>query len=112
MKIVTVQEQPSTPNPHGITARALHATEHAQVSHLAFAPGEKLRWHITPVDAFFYILEGEAQAEIGDESEIVSAGALVHSPAGVKHRILNGGAANLCVLVVKTPAQQASTQLL
>jgi quercetin dioxygenase-like cupin family protein len=112
MKIVTALEQPSTPNPHGITARAMHSTEHTQVSHLTFLPGEKLRWHITPVDAFFYILEGEAQVEIGDESKTVAAGALVHNPAGVKHRILNNSAAKLCVLVVKTPAQQASTQLL
>ncbi|MEN6480396.1 MAG: cupin domain-containing protein [Anaerolineales bacterium] len=112
MKIVVVAQQPEAPNPHGIAMRPLHSTEHVQVSHLTFKPGQQLRWHITPVDAFFYILQGVARVEIGDESEVVPAGALVHSPAGIKHRILNEGQDELCVLVVKTPAQQASTQQL
>ncbi|NLX35470.1 MAG: cupin domain-containing protein [Chloroflexi bacterium] len=112
MKIVIAEQQPESPNPHGIVARAVHSTEHTQVSHLTFQVGEKLRWHITPVDAFFFVIEGEAQVEIGDESEVVPAGALVHSPAGTKHRILNHGDGELRVLVVKTPAQTTGTQLL
>jgi len=112
MEIVVAGQQPESPNPHGIVSRILHTTAHVQVSHLTFQPGQELRWHITPVDAFFYVLQGVAQVEIGDESEAVPANALVHSPAGIRHRILNNSDSVLYILVVKTPAQKSGAQLL
>jgi len=90
-------------NTHGVSARGLHSTEHVQVSLITLQPGEALKLHRTPVDAFFYVLEGEGLVEIGDERELVGADTLIDSPARIPHRLLNEGNGVFRVLVVKTP---------
>ena len=59
MKIVTYKEVDSTKNAHGVEAKKLHDNEHAQVIHILLKAGESLKKHTTPVDVFFYVLEGE-----------------------------------------------------
>ena len=54
-------------------------------------PGEALKRHVTPVDVFFYVLEGEGIVEIDDEQEHVSRDMLIDSPARIPHRLLNDG---------------------
>jgi quercetin dioxygenase-like cupin family protein len=112
MKIVNAPTAPESPNPHGVKAQGLHATDHVQVIMLSLEPGEALKWHITPVDVFFYILEGEGIVEIGDERETVSADMLIDSPAGIRHRLQNESDEIFRVLVVKTPRPTESTKLL
>jgi mannose-6-phosphate isomerase-like protein (cupin superfamily) len=94
-------------NPHGVTARKLHGTEHVQVVQIELAPREGLRTHTTPVDVFFYVLEGNGVLEIGDESVRVEADDLVHSPAGIPHRLENASDVPFRFLVVKTPGAAA-----
>jgi mannose-6-phosphate isomerase-like protein (cupin superfamily) len=112
MKIVNVLEAPEAPNPHGVSARAIHSTEHVQVSMVTLQPGEALKLHVTPVDVFFHVLEGEGVVEIGDEKERVSADMLIHSPARVPHRLINDGDEVFRFLVVKTPRPTESTRVL
>ena len=50
MRIVSAPEAPETDNPHGVSARPLHSTEHVQVSMITLGPGEALKLHSTPVD--------------------------------------------------------------
>jgi quercetin dioxygenase-like cupin family protein len=59
MEITKVNEIASSKNPHGIDARPFYAHENAQVIILTLKPGESLRRHLTPVDVFFYVLEGK-----------------------------------------------------
>jgi len=42
MKITKWNDVETAQNPHGIDARKLYDTEHAQVVHLILKPGEKL----------------------------------------------------------------------
>jgi len=112
MKIVSAYEAPESENPHGVSARPLHSTEHVQVSILTLSPGQALKLHSTPVDAFFYVLEGSGTVEIGEESEHVSEGMLIDSPAKIPHRLLNEGTETFRFLVVKTPRQADATRLL
>jgi mannose-6-phosphate isomerase-like protein (cupin superfamily) len=112
MKIVQALKAPEAPNPHGVSVRALHDNAHTQVMMITLQPGEALKRHITPVDVFFYILEGEGVVEIGEEREKVSADMLVESPARIPHRLLNESQSVFRVLVVKTPRQTESTRLL
>ena len=65
MKTIDVKDAQSQPNPHGVDARSLYDTKHAQVMHLTLKPGDQLKTHITPVDVFFYVLEGKGVVEIG-----------------------------------------------
>ncbi|MFO7743210.1 MAG: cupin domain-containing protein [Anaerolineae bacterium] len=112
MKTVNALAAPEAPNPHGVSARALHATEHVQVSMVTLKPGEALKRHVTPVDVFFYILEGEGIVEIGEEREQVSADQLIDSPARIPHRLLNESGDVFRFLVVKTPRPTESTRVL
>ncbi len=112
MKVVEMKSSPEKPNPHNVSVRMLYDTEHAQTMHIELKPGEALKKHITPVDVFFYILEGKGVVEIGDEQEEVSRDMLIESPAKIPHRLLNPGDGIFRVLVVKVPKPTESTRLL
>lgn len=112
MKVVSVLAAEPSPNPHGVHAARIYETEHAQAVHILLRPGECLKRHITPVDVFFYVLEGEGTVEIGDESRRVGRDHLVESPARVPHRWSNDGEGNLRVLVVKVPRPSEETKIL
>lgn len=112
MHSVNAMAAATSPNPHGVDARELLSTEHALVVLVILNPGEALKLHITPVDAFFYVLEGEGVVEIGGERQTVTRDVLIESPARVPHRLLNESAGVFRCLVVKTPRPTESTRLL
>jgi len=107
-----VSDVPVSENPHRVDARQVYNSEHAVAVVITLQPGEALKKHITPVDVFFYTLEGTGTVEIGDERETVGAGVLVESPAGIPHRWMNGSAGVFRVLVVKVPRPTTGTKLL
>jgi quercetin dioxygenase-like cupin family protein len=112
MKIIKALEAPAAPNPHGVSARGLHDTEHVQVVMVTLQPGESLKRHVTPVDVFFYVLAGRGIVEIGEEREEVSADMLIVSPARIPHRLLNESDGVFRFLVVKTPRPTKATKVL
>ena len=69
MKSTKVADVKSFPNVHSVEAKRIYDTEYAEVIHMSLAPGQSLKKHTTPVDVFFYILEGKGIVEIGDEKE-------------------------------------------
>lgn len=109
MRTVAVHEAEDIRNPHGVSARRLHASENAQVTHIRLGPGEGLKRHVTPVDACFYVLAGRLTVEVGDERFEAEADTLVESPAGVPHRVCNEGDETGRFLVIKTPGQTKRT---
>ncbi|MEJ2242305.1 MAG: hypothetical protein P8Y18_09210 [Candidatus Bathyarchaeota archaeon] len=60
-------EKTKSKNPRRVDARQIYVHKNAQVTALTLQPGESLRRHITPVDVFFYVLEGNGIVEIGEE---------------------------------------------
>lgn len=112
MKIVDAHDVEPTPNPHEVDVRNLHSTEHVQTVLITLQSGESLKLHATPVDAFFYVLEGEGIVEIGEEQETVTQDQLIHSPARIPHRLWNEGDGVFRFLVVKTPRQKEKSRLL
>ena len=103
MKITRVQDTAIKETPHKIDVRFVYDHEEAQLAHMHFKPGEALKPHITPVDVFMYVLEGEATITIGDETQVVQADSVVESPKDIVHYIANNSDKNLRVLVCKTP---------
>jgi len=95
---------PPLPTPEGIDGRRLHRTAKVEVIHLTIKPGGTLPRHSTPVDAFFYVLEGRGVLDAGGESQEIGEGTLVHCPAGSPHIWTNPADQPLRILVVKTPA--------
>jgi len=112
MKITDISNLPISKNPHQVDARQAYDSESATVVVITLQPGESLKKHITPVDVFFYVLEGTGVVEIGDEQETVSKDMLVESPAKIPHRWLNESDSVFRVLVVKVPRPTTQTKLL
>ena len=112
MKIIKVADAPENPNPHKVDARKLYDSEHAQVVHLTLQVGESLKRHITPVDVFFYVLEGVGIVEIGDEKKEVTTETLIESPAGIPHCWYNESRNILKILVCKVPRPDKATKIL
>ncbi len=112
MNIIEVANAAVTQNPHGVDARKLYDTEHAQAVVITLKPGEQLKKHITPVDVFFYVLEGRGIVEVGDEKKEVGADTLIESPAKIPHCWYNESDSTLRVLVVKAPRPTTQTKIL
>ena len=112
MKIIDAKKAELKPNPHNVAARMLYDHEPAQAIELTLQAGESLKRHITPVDVFFYVLEGTGVVEVGEEEQEVSANHLVESPAKIVHCWHNRSDAPLRILVVKVPRPTEATRLL
>jgi len=112
MKTIKALEAAPAQTPHGVDVRKLLDTEHVQVMFITLKPGEALKRHITPVDAFFFGLEGRGVAEVGDERVELGVNELLHSPARIPHRLLNESDVPFRVLVVKTPRPTEGTKVL
>jgi quercetin dioxygenase-like cupin family protein len=112
MKIIDVANVESGPNPHHVDARKIYESPHAVAVVITLKPGESLKKHITPVDVFFYVLEGSGIIEIGSEKQTVGKDMVVESPAKIPHRWINEAASVFRVLVVKVPKPAEETKLL
>jgi len=112
MKITQLADAPVHQNPHGVDARKLYDSQHAQVVVITLQPGEQLKKHITPVDAIFFVLEGKGIVEVGNEKKEVGANTLIDSPAKIPHCWYNQSDAVFRVLVVKVPRQEGPSKLL
>lgn len=112
MKITDVSKVMSGPNPHHVDARKVYESPHAMAVVITLNPGEALKKHITPVDVFFYVLEGTGIVEIGDEKQTVRKDMLVESPARIPHMWSNESNVLFRVLVVKVPKPTEETKLL
>jgi mannose-6-phosphate isomerase-like protein (cupin superfamily) len=112
MKIKVVKEVPIVETPHKLDVRKLYDNDSAQVMHITLLPGEALKPHITPVDVFFYILEGSPEVLVGDEKVQVQADCLVESPKNIIHCLYNNSNSIARILVVKAPKPTTQTKLL
>jgi mannose-6-phosphate isomerase-like protein (cupin superfamily) len=112
INIVNYEDTPIQETPHGVDVRKLFDSEHVQVVEIKLMPGESLKKHITPVDVFFYVLEGTGVVEIGDEQSEAAVDQLIESPKGIPHRLLNESESPFRFLVVKTPKPTTSTRVL
>ncbi len=112
IKITKVAQVVSGPNPHIVDARKIYDTDNAIAVVITLQPGESLKKHITPVDVFFYVLEGVGIVEIGTERAEVTKDQLVESPARIPHRWINESQSVFRVLVVKVPKPKEETKSL
>ena len=112
MKITDVAQVVSGTNPHHVDARKIYESPHAVAVVITLRPDEALKKHITPVDVFFYVLEGSGVIEIGSEKKTVGKDMLVESPARIPHRWSNESTTVFRVLVVKVPKPTEETKLL
>ena len=103
MEITYVRDQKPVDNMHNVDARKVYNKPSAQVVVMILQPGESLNPHKTPVDVFFYVLEGTGIVLIGDEEKEVEKDCVIHSPANIIHSWRNESNDLLRILVAKTP---------
>jgi mannose-6-phosphate isomerase-like protein (cupin superfamily) len=103
MKITRYKNQEIKNTPHKIDVREMYNKESAQVMLMSLKPGESLKPHKTPVDVFFFIVEGHPTIHIGDENEVCESDTLIESPASIIHYISNDTDSLARILVVKAP---------
>ncbi|NLF89630.1 cupin domain-containing protein [Candidatus Bathyarchaeota archaeon] len=103
MKTAKVEETKPFKNAHMVDARKILECPGAEVIHMALIPGQALKRHTTPVDVFFYILEGTGEVEIGEETQKVQKDAVIDSPKGIPHLLRNTSDGVFRFLVVKLP---------
>jgi quercetin dioxygenase-like cupin family protein len=101
MRVTKVYDTACFQNVHAVEAKEIYDTKGAQVIHMSLEPGQSLKKHVTPVDVFFYILEGKGVVEIGDESQEVEKDEIIDSPKGIPHLLRNNGVGIFRFLVVK-----------
>jgi len=105
--------EPAKENPHKVDVKQLYNKDTAQVMHITLKPGESLKPHKTPVDVFFYVLEGTPTIHIADESQQFSKDTLIESPADIVHYLSNDeGNETARILVTKAPKPTKQTKLL
>lgn len=112
MKKIEARAAEADPNPHGVHTSRIYDHDNAQVVYMVLKPGESLKKHITPVDVFFYVLEGNVVVEVGDERQEIGQDTLVESPARIPHLLANQSEGISRILVVKAPRPTESTKVL
>jgi quercetin dioxygenase-like cupin family protein len=111
MKITNYKNLQSNANPHGIESHKIYDTENALVMHLTLQAGQSLKPHITPVDVFFYVLEGSPTILIGEEKMTVTKDDLIESPKDIVHCIYNETDSIVRVMVSKVPKPVMQTKM-
>jgi len=112
MIVTKLKETSITETPHKLDVRKLYDRDTAQAMHIKLEAGESLKPHITPVDVFFYVLEGTPEILVGKEKQTVESDSLVESPKDIPHCISNNSDKVVRVLVVKAPKPITKTKLL
>ncbi len=112
MQITKVSETNIVETPHKVDVRKLYEKDSAQTMHITLQPGEALKPHITPVDVFFFVLEGTPEILVGKEKVLVEANSLVESPKDIVHCLYNNSTGIARILVVKAPKPTSQAKLL
>ncbi|MDP9113977.1 MAG: cupin domain-containing protein [Acidobacteriota bacterium] len=69
-----------------------------------FEPGQQHAAHAhAGQDKLYVVLEGEAEIQVGGETQFVSAGGGAFAPSGVIHSVRNCGDQRLVILAVLAP---------
>ena len=112
MKIIEVEKAERSDTPHKVDVRPLISNLHIATVHITLEPAESLKKHITPVDAIFYVLEGNPTIEVGEEQQQVGPDTIVESPARIPHNIMNETDSRARILVMKVPKPIEQSQIL
>jgi quercetin dioxygenase-like cupin family protein len=72
--------------------------EHSAVVYFEIEPGDRLPSHTDSAEEILYIVAGEAEATVGDEVGLVSAGDLALIPAMAPHALRNVGSETVKVV--------------
>jgi len=96
--------------PDGMGKADLVRGEHLFAGLNAFEPGQEHKPHAhCERDKIYFVIEGQGELEVGEETTRVTAGDMALAPAGVVHALRNPGPERLVAMIVMgpPPAQDA-----
>lgn len=97
-----LEKIPIETNIRGIDSRVLVDHEHATIKQLILPPNGSIPAHQVPVEVSFFVLQGEGNITIGEQTYQVCAHSIVLCPANVKMAI-TANQQGLSFLNIKTP---------
>src|SRR5690606_25862826 len=77
-----------------------HGSKDLATVYFELAPGDNLGMHTDSAEELLIVLEGRAEATVGNEKQISSGGSIVLVPKMIPHDIKNVGSTNVKVLGV------------
>lgn len=72
---------------NGILSRTIHSDDNTRVIQFSFAAGAELSAHTAAFPASIYIVSGEADLRLGDDTHPVGPGAFAHMQPRLEHAI-------------------------
>lgn len=99
MKTTKLHEAPKVP--FNLDGHIVAQSQNIEVVHLHLKPGEILEKHTNPFDVIFYVLEGKAMIESGNEKALVQKNESVYIQTGVSRGIENISINDFKLLVIK-----------
>ena len=87
--------------PFSLDGRILFTSPELELVHLTLRPGERLDPHIQPFDVLFYVIDGEGDLMVEDESIKANPGTLIEVKKGTSRKWINPGKDNLRMIVLK-----------
>jgi quercetin dioxygenase-like cupin family protein len=67
-------------------------------------PGRRIEPHIDPMEEIYFIMNGDGEMSVDEETRSVVPGDAIWIPAGSMHGLLNAGEEDCVILVVASPA--------
>ena len=65
--------------------------------------GKEIESHIDPMEEIYFIMMGEGEMTVGEETRHVVPGDAIWIPGGSPHALMNSGVGELFILVVASP---------
>jgi len=69
----------------------------------SLSPGKEIEAHIDPMEEIYFVLSGNGEMRVDDESKQVGPGDATWIPTGAAHSLLNNGEKDCLILVVAAP---------
>ena len=91
----------------GIAQMILDRRVLKEIGFLAIAqlePGKQLEAHVDPMEEIYFIMSGEGEMTVDDETRHVVPGDAIWIPTGSRHALTNTGNDDCLLLVVASPA--------
>ncbi len=69
------------------------------------ASGRRIEAHVDPMEEIYFVMKGEGEMSVGEETNLVAMGDAIWIPSGSSHGFLNTGKDDCVILVIASMAQ-------
>ena len=96
--------QEVAPPDTGMTSCVLHKDDRFNITLFGFAAGHELQTHSVPIPALIYVVEGEAEFDLGSDTVQLKSGSFIRMDALLPHAVRAKSPFRMLLVQVKDPA--------